>query len=139
VLYDRAGKMDAADREYRAAMTEMGEQPDLLSDYGYFLYCRGKVDEAETLLRTAIKKQPKHNQATVNLALVVGARGNYDEAQSLFTEAIGPAAALHNIGMLKLRSGDQAGAIENLRSASIQDPSLAESRQVLAKLTLQNH
>lgn len=135
VLYDRAGKMDAADREYRTAMTELGDQPDLLSDYGYFLYCRGKIDEAEKLLRTAIKKQPKHHQATVNLALVVGARGNYEEAQKLFTEAIGPAAALHNIGMLKLRSGDQAGAIENLRAASSQDPSLTESRQVLAKLT----
>ncbi len=137
VLYDRAGKMDAAEREYRIAIVEQGDNADLLSDYGYFLHSRGKQDEAESTLRSALKKQPKHHQATVNLALVVGARGNYDEAQKLFTEAIGPAAALHNIGMLKLRAGDQAGAMENLRGASSQDPSLSESRAVLAKLSTQ--
>jgi len=135
VLYDRAGKMDAAEREYRIAIAEQADNADLLSDHGYFLYSRGKHDEAETTLRSALKIQPKHHQATVNLALVVGARGNYDESQRLFTEAIGPAAALHNIGMLKLRAGDQAGAIENLKVASSQDPSLTESRMVLAKLS----
>jgi len=137
VLYDRAGKMDAAEREYRLALVEQGDNADLLSDYGYFLYSRGKHDEAESTLRTALKKQPKHHQGTVNLALVVGARGNYDESQRLFTEAMGPAAALHNIGMLKLRAGDRVGAIENLRGASSQDPSLGESREVLAKLSNQ--
>lgn len=135
VLYDRAGKMDAAEREYRIAIVEQGDNADLLSDYGYFLYSRGKQEEAESTLRSALKKTPKHHQATVNLGLVVGARGNYDEAQKLFTEAIGPAAALHNIGMLKLRAGDQVGAMENLRGASSQDPSLNESREVLAKLS----
>ena len=135
VLYDRAGKMDAAEREYAIAMAEQGDNADLLCDYGYFLYSRGKHEEAETHLRAALKKQPKHQQAKVNLALVVGARGHYDESQQLFTEAIGPAAALHNIGMLKLRSGNQSGAIADLQAASSQDPSLAESRAVLAKLT----
>lgn len=135
VLYDRAGKMDAAEREYRIAIVEQGDNADLLSDYGYFLYSRGKQEEAESTLRSALKKSPKHHQATVNLGLVVGARGNYDEAQKLFTAAIGPAAALHNIGMLKLRAGDQVGAMENLRGASSQDPSLNESREVLAKLS----
>ncbi|HBJ35244.1 MAG TPA: hypothetical protein DDZ51_10920 [Planctomycetaceae bacterium] len=134
VLYDRAGKMDAAEREYQLAMSEQGNNADLLSDYGYFLYSRGKLTEAEATLRSAIKQTPKHHQATINLALVVGTQGHYDESQRLFTEAIGPAAALHNIGMLKLRAGDQAGAVESLRGASSQDPSLTESREVLAKL-----
>ena len=137
VLYDRAGKMDAAEREYRIAIVEQGDNADLLSDYGYFLYSRGKHEEAESTLRSALKKNPKHHQATVNLGLVVGARGNYDEAQKLFAEAIGPAAALHNIGMLKLRAGDAVGAMENLKGASSQDPSLNESREVLAKLSNQ--
>lgn len=135
VLYDRAGRMDAADREYRIAIADQGDNADLLSDYGYFLYSRGRHEEAESTLRTALKKHPAHHQATINLALVVGARGNYDEAQKLFTEAIGPAAALHNIGMLKLRAGDQVGAMENLREATNQDPSLTEARIVLAKLS----
>lgn len=134
VLYDRAGKMDAAEREYRAATAELGDNADLLSDYGYFLYSRGKHDEAETTLRSALKKQPKHHQATVNLALVVGARGNYDESQKLFTDAIGPAAALHNVGMLKLRAGDQVAAIADLQNASSQDPSLTGAREVIAHL-----
>jgi len=135
VLYDRAGKMDAAQREYQAAITELGNSADLLCDYGYFLYSRGKHDEAESNLRSALKKDPQHHQAKVNLGLVVGSRGNYDEAQRLFTEAIGPAAAAHNVGMLKLRAGDSTSAVEHLRVASSQDPSLSQSREVLAKLS----
>lgn len=135
VLYDRAGKMDAAQREYQAAIAEVGNSADLLCDYGYFLHSRGKHDEAETTLRAALKKNPQHQQAKINLGLVVGTLGKYDEAQKWFTEAIGPAAAAHNVGMLKLRAGDTGSAIEHLRVASSQDPSLSQSREVLAKLS----
>lgn len=138
VLYDRAGKMDAAHREYQAAIAEVGNDANLLCDYGYFLYSRGKHDEAEATLRSALKKDPQHHQAKVNLGLVVGTRGKYDEAEKLFTEAIGPAAAAHNVGMLKLRAGDAGSAIEHLKVASSQDPSLSQSREVLAKLTAGN-
>jgi len=134
VLFDRAGKSDAAEKEYRAALTELPNDPDVLCDYGYFLHNRQRYEEAESALRSALKKRPDHQQATINLALVVGTRGNYEESRRLFERAIGPAVALHNVGMLKLQAGDRAGGIADLRAAAGLDPSLQETREVLASL-----
>lgn len=134
VLYDRAGRSDLAEREYRAALAEMREDADVLCDYGYYLYSRGRVEESEAMLRRALSQSPSHRQAQINLGLVRGSLGQYDEAQRLFAEAIGPAAALHNVGMLKLRSGDREGALADLRAASERDPSLSETREVIASV-----
>lgn len=134
VLYDRAGKADAAEREYRRALEEQPHDADVLCDYGYFLYSRGRIEPAEEMLRGALEQRPGHQQAAINLALVLGSRGQYDESFRLFHSAIGPAAAHHNVGMLKLRSGDRAGAIQDLRTAAKNDPSLGQTREVLAQL-----
>lgn len=135
VLYDRAGRADAAQREYAAALQEQPSDPDVLCDYGYFLYSRDRLEEAEAKLRESLERAPKHRQAQINLGLVVGSRGEYAEAEALFRRAIGPAAAAHNVGMLKLRAGDEAGAIADLRSAAARDPSLEATRGVIAAVS----
>lgn len=135
VLYDRAGMADAAEREYLIAKKEHPEDPDVLCDFGYFLYSRGRLPEAEASLRGALVRSPGHRQSQVNLGLVLGSGGNYAEAEELFREAIGPAAALHNIGMLKLRGGDQTEALAHLKAAAERDPSLRETRGVIAKMS----
>jgi Tfp pilus assembly protein PilF len=134
VLYDRAGRADAAEREYVQAVKETPRSADLLCDYGYFLHTHGRPGEAETQLRQALSLQPGHRQAQVNLALVLGTRGAFDESLRLFTEALGPAAAHHNVGMLRLKAGDRPGAIRDLSLAAARDPSLQETRAVLQSL-----
>jgi len=134
VLFDRAGQGDAAEREYRTALVERPGDADVLCDYGYFLHGRRRFEAAETTLRSALNRQPDHQQATVNLALVVGTQGNYEESRRLFERAIGPAAALHNVGMLKLQAGDREAGLADLRTAAGLDPSLTETREVMASL-----
>lgn len=138
VLYDRAGRTDAAEREYAEAWREKGDDADLLSDYGYFLYTTGRWADAEQRLRAALTVRPDHRQAQVNLGLVLGVQGQFVEAEALFTTAVGPAAAQHNIGMLKLRQGQVAEACRHLEEAARRDPSLAAPRTVLAGLRQQS-
>lgn len=134
VLYDRSGMTDAASREYQTALTERPADADLHCDYGYFLYSTDQTESAEVSLREALRLQPEHPQATINLALLVGDQGRYEEAQDLFTRAIGPAAALHNIGMLRLRAGEVDAAKSMLAEAQRRDPSIAIGGPVLQHL-----
>ncbi len=134
VLYDRSGMTDAAAKEYAQALRENPKSADVHCDYGYFLYSTGEVVDAERVLRQAIQLDAGHQQAKVNLALVLGHQGKFDESESLFTEAIGPAAAKHNVGMLKLRAGDRAGAKQYLQEAAKRDPSIQEGKRVIAWL-----
>ena len=137
VLYDRAGRTDAAEREYAEALREKGDDADLLCDYGYFLYSTGRWADAEQRLRTALRARPDHRQTKVNLGLVLGMQGQFAEAEELFTTTIGPAAAQHNIGMLKLRQGQVAEACHHLEEAARRDPSSAATQVVLAGLRQQ--
>lgn len=132
VLHDRAGRADAAMREYERALKEAPRDADVLCDYGYFLYSRGDLEAAESKLRQALARNKEHRQAQINLATVMGTRGDFVEAEEWFSRAIGPAAAKHNVGMLKLRSGDRQAACVDLQAAAVADPSLQRTREVLS-------
>lgn len=135
VLYDRSGMTDAATREYQTALQENPASADLHCDFGYFLYSTGETERAEASLREALRLQPEHPQATINLGLVIGSQGRYDEAQGLFTQAIGPAAAMHNVGMLRLRAGEVDAAKSMLAEAKRRDPSISVGGPVLERLS----
>ncbi|MEX0819491.1 MAG: tetratricopeptide repeat protein [Pirellulaceae bacterium] len=135
VLYDRAGRVDAAEREYAKALAENSSKADVYCDYGYFLYSTRRPEEAETHLRKALELSPDHKQSQVNLGLVLGSEGKFDEALQLFTTAIGPAAAQHNVGMLKLKQGDMDGARKHLSAAAGRDPSLNQTQEILASIS----
>lgn len=133
VLYDRQGKMDAAEREYRLALQESKNDADVLNDYGYFLYSRGDFKDAEDMLRAALKQKPDHTRAQVNLAMTLARLDRFDESFALFESAVGRAAAHHNIGMLMIRDGDESKGLVHLRKAAAADPSLP-SQNILATL-----
>lgn len=124
VLYDRQGRLDAAQREYEHALKESSRDADIHNDYGYFLYSRGDQDAARTHLERALKLNNEHPKVRINLAMVEATQGKYDAAFQLFEEALGPAAAHHNIGLLKMRAGRQAEGLASLKQASVIDPSL---------------
>jgi len=124
VLYDRQGRVDAAQREYERALSESWRDADVHNDYGYFLYSRGDYEQARTHLERALKINEEQPKARINLAMVEAAEGQYEAAFQLFEQALGPAAAHHNIGLLKMRAGRQAEGLASLKQASALDPSL---------------
>ncbi|MEZ6129777.1 MAG: tetratricopeptide repeat protein [Planctomycetaceae bacterium] len=131
VLYDRQGRFGLAEKAYQSALQEEESNADLLNDFGYFRYSQGRFAEARTLLSEARKLNPEHSQATTNLAMVLAAEGDFETAYDLFSQAVGPAAAHQNIGLLMLRSGREDEAIAHLETACHEDPSLETAQTVL--------
>ena len=137
VLYDRQGRMDAADREYQQAMRESKHDADVLNDYGYFLYCRGDLARAEQMLQLALRQEKDHSKAQLNLGLILASEGRMDESYRMFEKAVGPAAAHHNVGMLLIRNGQREQGLEHLQQAAQADPSL-HSESILTQLQIQH-
>ncbi|MEM8669842.1 MAG: tetratricopeptide repeat protein [Planctomycetota bacterium] len=131
VLYDRSAMTDAAQREYTAALAEDPTNSNVLCDYGYFLYSTGRLDEAEATLRRVLTEHSNHRQSIVNLAVVLATKHEYDEARVLFEQAIGPAAAMHNIGMFKIRQGEVIEGETMIANAFEKDPSIRQAQAVL--------
>jgi Tfp pilus assembly protein PilF len=135
VLLDRQGRMDAADREYQIALEESPRDASLLCDYGFFHYEIGNLEEATQLLKRALKQDAKHTQALVNLGTVLAEQKKYDEAWEAFSKGVGPAAAHHNLGIIKARHGDIEGARNHLSEAIRRDPGLNQAAAVLTELS----
>lgn len=134
VLYDRQGKFDAADREYRLALKEQPKDPDVVNDYGFFLYSRGDLVAAEKQLRRAVDLKQDHPKARINLGMTLAAQQKFNEAFTVFEAALGPAAAHHNVGMLLARADRKSEAISHLEQAAHGDPSLLQTQQILASM-----
>lgn len=131
VLYDRQRQIDAAEREYQLALKETHRHPDVLNDYGYFLYGRQEFTQAINVLEEALRKNPQHSKAAINLAMVQYAMGNRREALRQFTSCVGEASAHYNLGILMLRDGHEADGREHLRLALQRDPGLEQALMVL--------
>lgn len=134
VLYDRGAMTDAAQREYNKALVESPDDADVLCDYGYFLYCIGDLHRAEQRLRQCLHIDSEHVQGATNLAVVLASGQHYDEAKTLFERAIGSAAAMHNIGLFKMRHGRSEEGRAMIAVAVEQDPSLSQPRRVLERI-----
>jgi Tfp pilus assembly protein PilF len=133
VLYDRQGRIDAAEREYLAALKETKNSPDVLNDYGYYLYCRDELARAEEALRDCLRQNEKHQMARLNLGMVLAKQGLNDGSFAEFEKAVGPSAAHHNVGLLLIRNGQREQGLEHLQLAAKTDPSL-HSESILAQL-----
>mgnify|MGYP000036762186 CR=1 FL=1 len=133
VLYDRQGRIDAAEREYLLALKETKNSPDVLNDYGYFLYCRDELTRAEKALRDCLKQDRTHKTAILNLGMVLAKQGKNEASFAAFEKVVGPAAAHHNLGMLQLRAGSREEGLRHLEQAADRDPSLP-SATIIASL-----
>jgi Tfp pilus assembly protein PilF len=131
VLYDRQRLLDAAEREYRAALRESPRDADVLNDYGYFLYSRGDNAGSESHLREALRIQAGHPQARLNLALTLAGQGRYEESFAEFERALGKASGHYNVAVLLLRSGEVERGMEQLRLSLQEDPGLEAARSLL--------
>jgi len=134
VLYDRQGRLDAAQREYERALIESPKDADLRNDFGYFLYSRKNYTESKKQLEQALKLNQNHPKARINLAMTLASQGQLEEAHAQFEEALGPAAAHHNIGLILFKSGRKDEALAHLQQAAQIDPSL-NSQSLLTALS----
>jgi hypothetical protein len=106
VIDSRQGRLDQADKHFKAAMKSGRPSVELLSDYGYALYLKEDLEEAERVLREVVQREPRHTAARNNLALVLGEQGRFNESFQEFRMAVDEPEALANLAYVKTQMGE---------------------------------
>lgn len=135
VCYDRQNETVKAKTEFDSALKLAPHDPDLWNDYGYFFYRRSDFSQAEQHFREAVKLNPKLERAKINLAMTFGRQNRFQEAFDAFSDAVGPAAAHSNVGVLLAKQGRHTEAIHAFQSALALEPNMEQARVCLTCLT----
>jgi tetratricopeptide (TPR) repeat protein len=139
--HDPAIISSTIDEMTRIVTTAKGDPIQLSMGYlavGMLNEGRKSSDAAEAAYRHAVALNPNSDVACNNLAMVLARRGALNEALTLAGRAasMSPkvAAFQDTLAFVKDKSGDHAGAIENLRAAIQLQPANMEWRVNLAQI-----
>lgn len=137
-LYSKLGNKDKAIHYFQAALAERPGDPEILGDYGYFLFEQGDFATAEQQLREALKVQPANPRNQTNLALVLYSTQGVAESLNAYEMVVGQAAARFNVAMLLARDGRVTQSRMLVREALRFDPQLPQAKAFEAWLTKSN-
>jgi TolB-like protein/tetratricopeptide (TPR) repeat protein len=126
-LYLASGRLDAAEKAYRALTQRNPEDADGHIGLGRTLAALGQGDAAEASFRAAVQAEPAYWGAYSSLGVYLIARGRLDEAVDAFREvtelAPSSASALNNLGAALQMKGDLAAAADVYRRSLAIEPS----------------
>jgi len=89
ITYEREGKWDKAEADFRFALKLSPDQPLVLNYLGYGLVEKKiKMDEAQKMIETAVKKRPDDGYITDSLGWVFYQVGKYDKAVPQLERAV---------------------------------------------------
>ena len=112
------GKLDAAVKDYRQAVTMAPKTPELHYNLALALFANSNIVEARVALGRALKIRPDYVKALVLLGRCLAATEQFDDAQQAFTKAIKiePNNYLphYRLGRLHVYKGNSAKATESL-------------------------
>ena len=112
------GKLDAAVKDYRQAVTMAPKTPELHYNLALALFANSNIVEAKVALERALKIRPDYVKALVLLGRCLAATEQFDDAQQAFTKAITiePNNYLphYRLGRLHVYKGNSAKATESL-------------------------
>ncbi|MAG93060.1 MAG: hypothetical protein CMJ48_04855, partial [Planctomycetaceae bacterium] len=87
VIADQQEDFASAEQHYVAALRLKPGDADLLSDLGYSYLSQGELTQSESYLRQALSVSPSHRQALLNLGLLRGRSGDRAGALAIFRQA----------------------------------------------------
>lgn len=89
IAYERAGRWELAEADFRQALELEPDQPDVLNYLGYSLVEMGmKLEEAEAMIRRAVELAPDNGFITDSLAWVLYRLGRFEEAVAPMERAV---------------------------------------------------
>jgi len=131
VAAHRRGDIDAAERDYRAALAIARDQPLALHYLGVVLYQRQRLPDALALLERAVTLAPRDPEVHNNLGLALAAADRTDEAIASYRRALHAyrdhTAAWNNMGLALQAGNDVDGAIAAFRAAIARAPGFAQA------------
>ncbi len=89
IAYERSGRWEEAERDFRKALELEPDQPNVLNYLGYSLVEKGiKLDEALEMIRKAVEKRPNDGYITDSLGWALYRLGRYEEAVEPMERAV---------------------------------------------------
>ena len=136
VAAHRAGRLDEAERGYRAALAAAPDHP-LASHYlGVVLYQRNRIAEAVPLLERSTAAVPQEPEFHNNLGLALAAADRHDDAIAAYRRALelkrNHATAWNNLGLVLNAALRLPEAVAAYREATAQRPNFAQAHWNLA-------
>jgi len=138
------GELAHAEQLFRRALATMPNRADLWNLLGGVLALQRRYKEAEDALRQALSNpaDPASVTARNDLAVIYEARGKFREAADLYEQAIAGTPAgqsrarmLANLGALRLKLGNPAGAVVELgRSLQEMETAVGPTHPDVAKV-----
>lgn len=122
-------KHEAAALLYRALLRREPGLVPALNNLGNMLRELGKLDEAETVYRQALASAPDDATIIGNRALILSDLGRIDEAEAECRRALAlrPTAVAHsNLGLILMRRGQAAEALDQFSAGRALAPDLAD-------------
>ena len=130
------GELEAASRDYQAALAVFPDHPHALHYLGVIAYQQGRAAEALSMLERAAAYVPHEPEFHTNLGLVLASLDRDDEAIGAFRKALAlrpdHAGAWNNLGLALHARNDLAGAIDAFRRSMTFDPDAVHTRWNLA-------
>jgi Flp pilus assembly protein TadD len=131
VAAHKRGDIDAAERDYRAALAIAPDQPLALHYLGVVLYQRQRLPDALALLEHAVTLAPRDPEVHNNLGLALAAADRTNEAIASYRRALhvhrDHVAAWNNMGLALQAGNDVDGAIAAFRAAIARAPGFAQA------------
>jgi Tfp pilus assembly protein PilF len=134
LIYDRQGLDNKALETYPKAIAEEPQRSDILNDFGYYYYRRGEWTQAEAMFRKTVIQDPSNKRAWVNLGMSLAQLNRPEESLSAFSQAVNDAQAFSNVGVILAQAGNREEAKYYLRQALDREPTLPQTKAVLAWL-----
>ena len=132
----RRGDLDAAERDYRAALAQSADHPLALHYLGVVAYQRGRPLDALPLLERAAELRPEEPEFHNNLGLVLADLDRHDAAIGAYQRALAKdaahATAWNNLGLALTACNRLPEAIESLRKAIALRPDFGQAHWNLA-------
>jgi tetratricopeptide (TPR) repeat protein len=136
------GDLDAAERDYRAALASAPDHAAALHYLGVTHYQRGRVSDGLPLLERAVGLVPGEPEFHNNLGLALVAADRIDEAIARYRKALALkpdlATAWNNLGLALQAANELPGATSAFRDALRVAPDFAQAHWNLALALLVN-
>ena len=125
------GDLDAAERDYRAALAAVPDHSAALHYLGVIHYQRNRISEALLLLERAVAIQPEEPEFHNNLGLALVAADRTDEAITQYRQALALkpdlATAWNNLGLALQAGNELPEAMVAFRNAMRVTPDFAQA------------
>ena len=125
------GELDAAERDYRAALAIAADHPAALHYLGVIQYQRNRLGDALPLLERAVALVPQEPEFHNNLGLALAAADRADDAIAQYRQALALSpdlgTAWNNLGLALHAANDLPEAVTAFRQALRASPDFAQA------------